>query len=579
MKDDDQSRCRGSSLLFAVGLMAAMCGCRPSQSPVSSTSFDPGNAENSFPGDVSNASRIEFVDVAKPGGVSWIGRNGEEARKFTILEAFGSGCAIDDYDRDDRLDLFFAGGGQFGPQNEILPLPIGLFRKFSNGSYLPVTRNACLEPIRHYNHGTFTADFDEDGFSDLLITGWGGLQLFQNRGDGTFDDMTENSGLHDSLWSTAAGWADLNRDHVLDLYVGHYGDWSFKNDPVCISSTLGERNVCAPSEFQGLPCTVYLGNGDGTFRDGGAEIGVKDIGKVLGVVIADVNGDLQPDIYVANDTLPNQLYVSQPTGIYRESAFEYGVALGETGVADGSMGVDIGDLDGDGKVDIWVANYEAQSFALYRNLGNDLFTHASRPFGITAVGTLAVGFGTIIFDADGDGFQDIFCANGHIWAPNDRVDRRQFPYLFWNDHGQRFRNIASVAGDYMRERHLGRGAATGDLDGNGTPDLVVTHTNDPVSILMNETTISHWLSVRLVGRSSPRSAIGAKVIIQTRQSSQIGIVKGGGGYLSTSDRALLFGLGAETGASRLQVDWPSGARTLLSGITAGEKLTIIEPKN
>lgn len=531
------------------------------------------------PTNEAGAGGIRFVDVAKSFGVFWIGRNGEESRKFAMLEAFGCGCAIDDYDRDDKLDLFFAGGGRFGEQNEILPHPIGLFRQISQGKYIAVTSNANLEPTQHYNHGTFTADFDEDGFSDLLITGWGGLQLFQNRGDGTFADITEMSGLHDSLWSTAAGWADLNRDHIMDLYVGHYVDWSLKNDPICINSKLRERNVCAPSDFQGLPCTVYLGNGDGTFREGGTEIGVHGIGKVLGVVIADVNGDDHPDIYVANDALPNHLYVSQPSGTYRESAFEYGVALGETGVADGSMGVDIGDLDRDGKLDIWVANYEEQSFALYRNMGSDLFTHASRPFGITAVGTLAVGFGTVIFDADGDGFQDIFCANGHIWAPNNVVDRRQLPYFFWNDHGRRFRNIAPISGEYFCKRHLGRGVATGDLDANGALDLVVTHTNDPAAILKNETLIPNWLSVRLIGRASPRSAVGAKVMIQSSHGSQIGFVKGGGSYLSSSDRTVFFGLGTESAVKSLQVDWPSGTKTRLTDISAGKSLILIEPKN
>ena len=524
-------------------------------------------------------NKIQFVDVAPSSGVSWIVRNGEEAKRFSILEAFGSGCAVDDYDLDGKLDLFFAGGGQIDPLYEILPLPIGLFRQSAYGTYQQVTTYARLEPILHYNHGMFTADFDEDGFSDLLITGYCGLQLFRNQGDGSFVDLTETSGLNDALWSSAAGWADLNRDQILDLYVGHYVNWSPENDPVCISSKLGERNICAPTDFQGLPCKVYLGQGDGTFREAGEELGIREIGKVLGVVIADVNGDRQPDIYVANDTLPNHLYVSQPDGKYRESAIEFGVALGEGGISDGSMGVDIGDLDRDQKLDIWVANYEQQSFAFYRNLGNDLFTHASRPFGITAVGTLAVGFGTIIFDADGDGYQDIFCTNGHIWAPNKAVDRRQKPYLFWNQQGARFINIAPFSGEYMDSRHLGRGAATGDMDSNGTPDLIVTHTNELAAILKNETSISNWISVELIGRSSPRSAIGAQVTLKSSSGVQIGLVKGGGSYLSTSERAVMFGLGTETAANSIEVLWPSGKTTILRDISSRQRLKLIEDRD
>jgi tetratricopeptide (TPR) repeat protein len=522
------------------------------------------------------AGKVRFVDVAKGSGVSWIGRNGEEAGLFTILESFGTGCAVEDYDGDGKLDLFLAGGGQFGPQQQILPLPIGLFRQISDWKFLPVAKSAGLEPIRHYHHGTWTADADEDGFPDLLITGWQGLQFFHNQGDGTFVDATEASGLVDPLWSLAAGWADLNQDQILDLYVGHYVDWSITNNPVCVDTRRGQRNICDPTVFQGLPCTVYLGNGDGTYRDASFELGIHEVGKTLGVVIADINGDNRPDIYVANDTLPNHLYESQPGGLYREVAIENGVALGETSSADGSMGVDVGDLDGDGQLDLWVANFENQSFALYRNLGNDMFAHASRAFGLTAVGSEAVGFGTVILDADGDGLPDIFCANGHVWAPTIPLERRQLPYLFWSERGNRFRNIAPQAGDYMAGRHLGRGAAFGDLDSNGTPDLVVTHTNEPVALLRNETSIPNWLAVRLVGRTSPRSGIGARVDLKAGQRRQIGLVKGGGSYLSTSDRTLLFGLGTATSVDTLEIRWPSGQVTTLSTVPANQRLLLIE---
>ena len=566
----------GRRWLCALGILGATLGCWSTQTADPGPRVEPGKTKSSSPGENRPQSRIQFVDVAASSGVNWIGRNGEEAKNYTFLQSVGTGCAIDDYDGDGKLDLFFAGGGQFGSSREILPLPIGLYRQSTAWNYLSVASAAGLEPIQHYNHGAYTAEFDHDGFSDLLITGWGGLQLFQNLGDGTFVDLTDVAGLSDSLWSTAAGWGDFNRDHVLDLFVGHYSDWSFDNNPVCIDPTLKERNLCAPTDFQGLPCTVYLANGDGTFRDASIELGIHEIGKVLGVVIADVNGDLQPDVYVANDALPNHLYVSQPSGQYRESAIEYGVALGETGASDGSMGVEMGDLDGDGRIDIWVVNYEQQSFALYRNLGNELFTHASRPFGITAVGTAAVGFGTVILDADGDGFSDIFCANGHVWAPTDVADRRQRPYFFWNDHGRKFRDIATEAEGYLHEAHLGRGAASGDLDGNGSPDLVVAHIGEPAALLRNDTAIPNWLQVRLVGRVSPRSAIGARVEIMTRQGVQIGLVKGGGSYLSTSDRTLLFGLGAENAVDSLVVSWPSGKVSRLARIPSGQSILLIE---
>lgn len=563
-------------LFVGLGCLASTAGCwtSPPASPNAGGSLS--RTEHSAAGTSAEDTEIHFTDVADSSGVVWVGRNGEEAGRFAMLESFGTGCAVDDYDRDGQLDLFFAGGGEFGPPPEILPRPIGLYRQISAWNFSPVAPVARLEPVRHYNHGTWTADIDEDGFSDLLLTGWGGLQLFHNQGDGTFADQTDAAGLHDAMWSLAAGWADLNRDHILDLFVGHYVNWSFENHPACIDGRHGQRDVCPPNRFRGLPCTAYVSNGDGTYRDASLELGIHEIGKTLGVVIADLNGDLQPDLYVANDTVPNQFYQSQPGGDYREVAIANGVAFGETGASDGSMGVELADLDGDGNPDLWVANYENQTFALYRNLGGDNFSHASRAFGVTAVGSEAVGFGTVVLDADGDGRPDIFCANGHVTAPGIPGERRQKPYLFWNDHGRRLRNIASRAGSYFEQRHLGRGAAGGDLDGDGAPDLVVAHTNEPAALLRNDTQISNWLSVELIGRSSPRSAIGARVKIVAGGVRQTGLIKGGGSYLSTSDRRIHFGLGTATIVDHVEVHWPAGTITKLASVPSGRCLRVTE---
>lgn len=554
-----------------IGFCVVVFGCTDrAKSPSGVDSFSL-NGEKSL-----EQHHIRFTEMAQQSGIDWTARNGEEANFFTILESFGAGCAIEDFDRDEKLDLFLGGGGHFGSDKSILPHPIALYRQISDWNYEAVTDAAGLSPIHRYHHGLWTVDMDEDGFADLLITGWGGLQLFRNMGDGTFSDVTPSSGLTDPLWSLAAGWGDLNQDQVLDLFVGHYVDWSFDNDPVCIDKRLGIRNVCDPTVFRGLPCTVFLGNGDGSFRPGNEELGIEGIGKTLGVLIADLNNDNQPDVFVANDTVPNQLFASQSDRRYREVALENGVALGETGASDGSMGVDLGDVTGDGKPDLWVANYENQTFALYRNLGNDIFGHASRAFGVTAVGSAAVGFGTTLLDADGDGFLDIFCTNGHVWAPNSVADRRQLPYLFWNDQGRRLREIAKSSGEYLSTPHLGRGAAMGDLDANGSPDLVVVHTNEPVAVLRNEVKIENWLAIRLVGRHSTRSAVGAWVKIFTGEREQTGYVKGGGSYLSTSDRSLLFGLGKSTQVDRLEVHWPTGQTTSLASVSSCQRILVVE---
>lgn len=556
-----------------IGWLLALCvlvasGCQSKGAPDA--------APKSRSESVTEKKRFLFTDVAKQAGVEWVQQNGESASHYSMLESFGSGCAIDDFDRDGLLDLYFAGGGKFGEDNAILPVPIALYRQVADWSFRMVTEDAGLTPSRHYQHGVWSADMNEDGFGDILLTGWGGLQLFQNQGDGTFRDVTETSLLNDNLWSLAAAWVDLNGDQILDLFVGHYVDWSFANHPRCKDPRTSRRTICDPPTFHGLPCRVYVANGDGTFRDGGKELGISGIGKTLGIVTVDLNNDSRPEIYVANDTLPNQLYESQPDGTYRESAIENGVALGETGASDGSMGVDVADLNNDGLFDLWVANYENQTFALYRNLGHNFFMHSSRAMGVTAVGAEAVGFGTVAFDADLDGYTDIFCANGHIWPPDAPGDRRQLPYLFENDGGRRFKNVAPSSGIYLQERHLGRGAATADLNRDGSPDLVVTHTNEPVAILRNDSAGKNWISIQLIGTASPRSGIGAVAEVISGGIRQKSVVKGGGSYLSTSDRTLVFGLGAAEIAETVIINWPSGGETRLKAVPAGTRLVAKE---
>lgn len=567
---------RAQRWYLCLVIVALAFGCTNKPGPPADSATSPSLSPRPSPPSATAAVAIRFVDVTPDSGIDWTAQNGEEAGLFTILESFGAGCAIDDYDRDGSADLFFTGGGRFDDAHRPQPVPMALYRRVAKWQYAPVTELAGLHPLRHYHHGVFSADVDHDGFPDLLITGYAGLQFFRNQGDGTFTDSTPASGLQDSLWSLAAAWGDLNGDQNLDLFVGHYVDWSPDHNFPCVDTRSSQRVVCDPTRFNGLPCSAFLSNGDGTFRDASHELGLEEVGKTLGIVIVDLNDDGRPDIYVANDTLANQLYEAQPTGGFREVGIASGAGLGETGSSDGSMGVDVGDLDGDGRLDLWVANFENQSFALYRNLGNGLFLHASRPFGVTAVGAEAVGFGTVLFDADGDGWLDVYCANGHITAPNGGELRRQYPYLFRNVEGKRLENIAPHCGPYLTQRHLARGLACGDLDENGTPDLVITHTNEPVSLLRNETPITNWLAIELIGTRSPRSAIGSRVTVTAGGRQQIGLVKGGTSYLSTSDRTLLFGLGEATTADQVEILWPSGQVEVRKNLVARQKLQVIE---
>ncbi|MEO1995154.1 MAG: CRTAC1 family protein [Planctomycetaceae bacterium] len=421
------------------------------------------------------------------------------------------------------------------------------------------------------------ADTDNDGFPDLLVTGYGGLLLFHNQGDGTFVETTATAGLSDRLWSSSAAWGDVNNDGLTDLYVAHYVDWSWDNHPKCPGPTPGEHDVCPPKQFEPLPDSLYLNNGDGTFRDATATSGLRRDGKGLGVLLADLDANNTLDIYVTNDTTPNFLYRNQGAASFQELGLVSGTGLGDRGNPDGSMGVELCDFDRDGQPDLWVANYERESFALYQNLGDLSFRHVSRVRGIMAVGGLYVGWGTCVADFDRDGDEDIFVANGHVIRYPTNSTFQQQPLLFENIGSQGFRNVAAIAGDYMSANHAGRGAIAADFDNDGDLDLGVSHINEPIELLVNKTdNTNHWLAMRLVGTKSARDAVGARVTIRTAHGTQTRYTHGGGSYASAKDPRLYFGLAGDDHVKSVEVDWLSGLRTQIENVSADVELLLIE---
>ena len=556
----------------------------PSNNVLESTSHsehpktEPSQSQTASTPSKSSTSKIEFSDRADEVGVAFLYRNGEETEQFSILESLGGGVAFVDYDQDGHLDLFFPGGGSFASDGEPTGRAGALFRQNQPGQFSLVTSLARVDHDTHYTHGVARADADNDGFPDLLVTGYGGLLFFHNQGDGTFSECAISSGMDDRLWSSSAAWGDLNEDGVLDLYIAHYVNWSPRNNPACASIAGNRRDVCPPKQFDPLPDLLYFGVGDGTFRDGSREAGLTTLGKGLGVLIADVDLDGHQDIYVANDTVPNFLYHNNGKGVLEDISESSGASVNDKGLPDGSMGVDVGDFNLDGLPDLWISNYERENFAVYRNFGGKTFLHVSQATGVAAVGSQYVGWGTVCFDVDADGDEDVFVSNGHVVHFPEAAPVRQRPLLFENLLGKRFQNVAPSAGPWMASLHAGRGCAAGDLDHDGDLDLVVSCMNEPVAILMNETVNhNHWMQIRLVGTVSSRDAQGARVTIQTELGKQSRQIKGGSSYGSTGSDWLHLGLAQADQIRNIEIHWPSGVVQSLVDFAVDQRHIVLEP--
>ncbi len=490
----------------------------------------------------------------------------------------GGGVAIFDYDGDQYPDLFLPGGGRFGPQPTLAGLPPLLARNLGDLQFQSVTIPAGVQSAPFYSHGVAAADFDNDGFVDVLVTGYRGISLFQNQGDGTFRDVAVAAGMGHPVWGTGAAWGDLNQDGSLDVFIAQYVDWSFQNHPYCTDLlTRKHRDVCSPQDLPPLPDVLYLSHGDGTFHDASVEYGLRTDGKGLGVVMADLDLDGDLDVYVANDTTVNFLYRNEGPGRLTEVGLISGSGFDENGSFDGSMGVDVGDFNLDGLPDIWVTNFEEEVFALYRNVGNLMFLHASQSTGIAAETGLYVGWGTMFFDFDRDADLDLFVSNGHPHRYAGHTPRRQLPLLLENLSGTRVRNSSRGAGAYFTSAHNGRGAAVGDLDRDGDLDLVISHVNEPAAVLINNSrSTHHWLALRLIGVRSPRQPIGTRVKIVAGGQERSYQLTGGGSYLSSNEPLIFAGLQSHQRIERIDIRWPSGVTQTLRDEAADRTLTVIE---
>jgi hypothetical protein len=579
--------------VLLVGLVGGITACRWKNGDAAVIVIDP-IVDESVPADLRDLSdEVKSVlvrtrdgqilpdlyeDKTAQTGIDFTYHNGQEAGHYAILESLGGGVALIDFDGDGLLDIFVTGGGYYdGPdKKQIKGHPCKLYKNMGGWKFKDVTKEVGLAGIDFYTHGGAVGDYDRDGWPDLLVTGWGGMRLFHNESDGKggrhFVDVTQKAGLTEPLWSTSAAWADLDGDGYPDLYVCQYVNWSLdKNNPKCGGYTSSvPQDVCPPKTFQGLPHRLYHNNGNGTFTNVSEPAGLRpsltdkdkaDAGKGLGVVIADLDGDGKPDIYVANDTVDNFLYMNKSTRgklLFDEVGLPTGVARDDRGVPNGSMGCDVGDYNGSGLASIWVTNYENEMHALYKNVGGGMFLFSTPASGIAAIGQLYVGFGTGFIDFDNHGWEDILVCNGHVIRFPTGAPLQQRPVLLRNKGEGRYVDITKQGGPYFRTGHIGRGVAMGDLDNDGRTDLVISHLNEPVVVLRNVADVGqHWFGVELEG-DGHRDVVGAKIVIDVAGRKLARFAKGGGSYLSAPDKRILFGIGKADHIDRLTISWPGG---------------------
>ncbi len=486
-----------------------------------------------------------FDQAALSAGLSSTYRDGSESGCYELIESVGGGAASFDFDLDGSQDLFFTGGGALTPSANAKSISVSgrpgrLFRDLKSGRFEDVSELAGVGDESLYTHGCTVLDCDADGFDDLLVAGYRGIRLWRNWGDGTFQECAAELGLVNDAWNVTAAAADYDRDGLIDIYLLTYAEWMPDTNRKCLNDQQ-LRDICGPTSFPGARDALFRNTGSG-FTDVRDQVGLAPGNRGLGLVAADFDGNGYIDFAVVNDVEENQLYLNDSESRFREEAVLWGIAYSNTGEREGSMGIDLGDYDNDGFPDLWYTNYAQQDNSLMHNAAGSGFVHSASLVGLAGVSRQWVGFGTLLTDFDGDGWEDIFVANGHVAYERRDSPYYQPPQLFRNDHGRRFVEVTRDGGPYFDGTWSGRGALKTDVNEDGAWDLVVVHQNEPAVLLRNRRPPKSWIRLDLVGTNSDRNAMGA--VLSIRQGEQI--MKrwkpGGGSYLSHSDPRLLFPL-------------------------------------
>ena len=538
----------------------------------------------SFGSRIFAASPIFEEIPADASRITWIHENAMSEGRY-LPETMGPGVAFFDYDNDGWVDIFLANSGPSDFYQPEAPPKNALYRNNRDGTFTDITDKAGVGGGSEFGMGCAVADYDNDGYQDLLVTAYGRCTLYHNNGNGTFTDVTDRAGLAAPGWTTSAVWFDYDNDGRLDLFLCSFVEFSVKNKVFCGDNKLGKRFYCIPRVFKPTPSALYHNNGDGTFTEVGVGTDIqRALGKALGVVATDINGDGLMDLFVANDTVQNFLFVNRGRGKWEEIGLAAEVAFSVNGTPRSGMGVDAADFNGDGLQDLFVANVDQEMFSLYQNEGKEFFRDVAAAHGVSQATRLLSGWGLKFFDYDNDGFVDLFLANGH---PDDMIEsyshqvRYKEPLLLFHHDGKKLSNVSAQAGPAFQKMFPARGLAVGDYNNDGRIDVLIGNNGDaPVLLKNNAGEGNHWVGVTLQGTSCNRDAIGAILTWSVNGTLRMRYKSSGGSYLSSHDMREVLGLGTATRVDWLEIKWPqpSGRVERFTDVPIDRYVRIVEAK-